>query len=78
MEQPCIACCDPWQPGRQIGRVPIVYGGNMRILYFVFPLFLLAGFVFAQEPDSNLPESPNYQVTVTADRLEEPVTDKTD
>ena len=50
----------------------------MRFPHFVLTLILLAGYVSAQEPDNTVPENPDYQITVTADRLEEPITDKTD
>ncbi|HET6266637.1 MAG TPA: TonB-dependent receptor plug domain-containing protein, partial [Acidobacteriota bacterium] len=53
-----------------------------RITLFLFSLFLLtiAVRVFAQETQTGdqSTEQPTYQVTVTGDRLEEPISDKSD
>jgi vitamin B12 transporter len=52
----------------------------MRTLFttLLLTFFLFATSASGEDTDSAEPESPSFQVTVTADRLEEPVTDKTD
>lgn len=50
----------------------------MRFPFLFLTILLSAGFVRAQNADQPAPDNPTYQVTVTADRLEESVTDKTD
>lgn len=51
----------------------------MRIVFYFFLTLLLTTSAWADEPENQEEDnSGSYQITVTADRLEEPVTDKTD
>ncbi len=49
-----------------------------KLLYTVLSILLLSAAAFADEPETEEAATSSYQITVTADRLEEPVTDKTD
>lgn len=50
----------------------------MRFPVLTIIFLLIAGFACAQETQEGAPQQPSYQLTVTADRLEESITDKTD
>ena len=51
----------------------------MRTVLYFFLTLLLTASAMADEPETQEEDTSNsYQITVTADRLEEPVTDKTD
>ena len=50
----------------------------MRTLLTILVTLLFASVLSADETETTEPESPEYQITVTGDRLEEPITDKTD
>ena len=73
-----IAWCDPWQPGSRSAGFLFATEANVRFPVLTLIPLLLTGPVFAQEPEEAATEQPTYQVTVTADRLQESITDKTD
>lgn len=50
----------------------------MRFTFLLCSILLISSALFAQNQDQKSDNQPNYQITVTADRLEESVAEKTD